>query len=304
MKLNQFEFIVILFFTLLTSKSFSQDIITTKSGEDIKAKVLEVTTEEVKYKKTDNINSPVFTSLKSEILIIRYENGTKDIFDADASTNKIILTSGNSEQKKEEIIKKEENLKKEENNSKSNNKTSFGLKGGLNVSSYTSPSASYRLDPLLSFNIAAFIEFNFKSKFAFQPEIQYSRQGTKYARKYPIYLSAFDPLLQQTFAFDNNGKIELDYINVPLLLKYNISDSFGIYSGPQLSLLINGEEKYVFYSNRIPFAGCFGINYNIGKVMFDLRYFISSKIGTQTYYFSLLDSNNSVFQLAFGYRLN
>ena len=67
---------------LITFAAFSQDIITTKSGEDIKAKVIEVNTTDIKYKKTENIDGPVFSVLKSEILIIRYENGTKDIFNS------------------------------------------------------------------------------------------------------------------------------------------------------------------------------------------------------------------------------
>ena len=59
---------------------YAQDMITKKTGEDISAKVLEVTSSEVKYKKTDNLEGPIFTILKSEVLIIRYKNGTKDVF--------------------------------------------------------------------------------------------------------------------------------------------------------------------------------------------------------------------------------
>ncbi len=59
---------------------FSQDIITKKSGEDISAKITEVTQTEIKYKKFDNIEGPIFSVLKSEVIMIRYENGTKDIF--------------------------------------------------------------------------------------------------------------------------------------------------------------------------------------------------------------------------------
>lgn len=72
-------------FTILTSIltmsiCFSQDMITKKSGEDIKAKVLEITTTEMKYKKFDNQIGPTYTILKSDVLIVRYKNGTKDIF--------------------------------------------------------------------------------------------------------------------------------------------------------------------------------------------------------------------------------
>ena len=72
-------------FTILTSIftmsfCFSQDIITKKTSDDIQAKVLEVTTTEIKYKRFDNPDGPIFTILKSEVLMVRYENGTKDIF--------------------------------------------------------------------------------------------------------------------------------------------------------------------------------------------------------------------------------
>jgi hypothetical protein len=65
---------------LIMTNGFSQDIITKKTSEDIQAKVMEVTTNEIKYKKFDNQSGPTFTLLKSDILMIRYENGSKDIF--------------------------------------------------------------------------------------------------------------------------------------------------------------------------------------------------------------------------------
>jgi hypothetical protein len=71
-------------FTITTSLTiancFSQDVITKKSSEDIQAKIMEVTTTEIKYKKYDNPNGPTFTLLKSDVLMIRYENGSKDVF--------------------------------------------------------------------------------------------------------------------------------------------------------------------------------------------------------------------------------
>ena len=62
------------------STAFSQDVITKKTGEDISAKISEITQTEIKYKKFDNLEGPLFTMLKSDVLIVRYENGTKDIF--------------------------------------------------------------------------------------------------------------------------------------------------------------------------------------------------------------------------------
>jgi hypothetical protein len=64
----------------LSFSAFSQDVITKKSGEDVQSKILEVNQTEVKFKKFDNREGPTFTILKSDVLMIRYENGTKDIF--------------------------------------------------------------------------------------------------------------------------------------------------------------------------------------------------------------------------------
>jgi hypothetical protein len=64
---------------LLTSNCFCQDLITKKNGEDIKAKVTEVTASEVKYKRFDNLNGPVYSISKSDVLLIKYENGTNEV---------------------------------------------------------------------------------------------------------------------------------------------------------------------------------------------------------------------------------
>jgi hypothetical protein len=42
--------------------------------------VQEIGTDNVKYKKYDNLSGPIYTLMKSEIFMIKYENGDKDIF--------------------------------------------------------------------------------------------------------------------------------------------------------------------------------------------------------------------------------
>lgn len=74
----------LIFTTLITiftlTLCFSQDVITTRSGESIQAKVLEVGQTEIKYKKFDNPEGPVYWILKSVVLMVKYENGTVDVF--------------------------------------------------------------------------------------------------------------------------------------------------------------------------------------------------------------------------------
>jgi hypothetical protein len=59
---------------------FAQDVITLKSGEEIKAKVQEISSNDVKYKKHESPDGPTYTLPKSDIFMIKYENGEKDIF--------------------------------------------------------------------------------------------------------------------------------------------------------------------------------------------------------------------------------
>lgn len=56
----------------------SQDVITLKNGDEIKAKITDVGTDEIKYKKSDS--SPSYTIKKSDVFMIRYQDGTKETF--------------------------------------------------------------------------------------------------------------------------------------------------------------------------------------------------------------------------------
>lgn len=75
------KLIVFIAFLFATVAAFSQDLITTRAGEDINAKVVEVGTDHVRYRKASNPDGPVFILPVSDILIIRYENGDKTVFE-------------------------------------------------------------------------------------------------------------------------------------------------------------------------------------------------------------------------------
>lgn len=86
---------------------FSQDIITKKTGEDIQSKILEISQSEVKYKLYSNLEGPTYTLLKSDILMVRYENGTKDIFNEIEESNPISTSSAEDMRMKGQIDSKE-----------------------------------------------------------------------------------------------------------------------------------------------------------------------------------------------------
>jgi len=58
----------------------AQDVITLKNGDEIEALVQRIGEVEIAYKKWDFQDGPTFTIRKSEIFRIKYQNGTKDVF--------------------------------------------------------------------------------------------------------------------------------------------------------------------------------------------------------------------------------
>lgn len=104
------KLLTLLFVSICINVS-AQDLITLKNGSDIKSKVLEINLTEIKYKKFDNLNGPIFSISKEDVLIIRYENGTKDIFSNELKPVKTIkdtVVKHVSKSKKSELIEDDE----------------------------------------------------------------------------------------------------------------------------------------------------------------------------------------------------
>jgi hypothetical protein len=81
MKMKKNVILLAMFFGSMATLS-AQDIITLKNGDDIKAKVQEIGISDVKYKKFENLTGPTYTLQKTEIFMIKYESGDKDVFTA------------------------------------------------------------------------------------------------------------------------------------------------------------------------------------------------------------------------------
>lgn len=79
--------LLVLLCTLSFSAVSAQDIIMKKNADEIRAKVTEVGSTEIKYRKWENPNGPIYTIPVEDVFVIKYENGTTDKF-ADLSTTK------------------------------------------------------------------------------------------------------------------------------------------------------------------------------------------------------------------------
>ncbi|GAA3998328.1 hypothetical protein GCM10022408_06400 [Hymenobacter fastidiosus] len=73
------RFLLFTLFSLLASTAQAQDLLTKKNGDEVLVKVLEITPLEVRYKRTDNLDGPLITVRRSEVFMIRYANGTKEV---------------------------------------------------------------------------------------------------------------------------------------------------------------------------------------------------------------------------------
>jgi len=69
-----------LFILLLPIIGFGQDNIIFKDGEEQLVKVLQINPDNIEYKKFSNPQGPTYTLDKTDIFMIKYENGEKDVF--------------------------------------------------------------------------------------------------------------------------------------------------------------------------------------------------------------------------------
>jgi hypothetical protein len=61
------------------------DLITLKNGEEVSAKILEITPTEVKYQKCGVTDGPLYIVKKTDVFMIKYANGTKEVFKVDST---------------------------------------------------------------------------------------------------------------------------------------------------------------------------------------------------------------------------
>ncbi len=100
----------------------------------------------------------------------------------------------------------------------------LGIKGGLNA--YTiSNESNNNTDPLVSFHLGILGHIHLDRQLALQPELLYSGQGAKSASNLA------------------SGKIELGYLNIPVLFQYMFDNGFRLEAGPQVGLLLSAKSK-------------------------------------------------------------
>lgn len=110
----------------------------------------------------------------------------------------------------------------------------LGAKAGVNFAKLTGENVE-DADGRTGFHIGFVAEIPLTEKFAVQPELLYSQQGLQ---------------TKQTFGGNEiENKLILDYINIPVMAKYYIVDTFSVEAGPQFGINVKAESESNFESN-------------------------------------------------------
>ncbi|MCF8373210.1 MAG: hypothetical protein K9H64_16445 [Bacteroidales bacterium] len=71
--------LVVVFFTIVGNYLFAQDVIYKQNGDEIKSKIIEITFETIKYKEFDFQDGPTKHINASEVFMIIYESGKREL---------------------------------------------------------------------------------------------------------------------------------------------------------------------------------------------------------------------------------
>jgi len=196
------------------------------------------------------------------------------------------------------------------------NRIRFGVKGGLNGSTVTGREIFDSNTPRISFHIGGVVEIPLNAKFSIQPELLYSRQGSRFGLVNEIRQGPND----LPFLFDVDFDFNYDYLTIPILFKYNISERFRAGVGPQIDYLLNAKSIDNFFEqigegseteidvkeglNDFSVSMKASLTYELENgLFFEFAYSLSvTKINKFSGPLDNKNQRNSVFQLSTGYK--
>jgi opacity protein-like surface antigen len=111
----------------------------------------------------------------------------------------------------------------------SSNPVTFGVKGGMNVSSLSKTEGLDDQKSKIGFNAGVFANIPVATSFSIQPEVLYSQYGEK-----------SDAKLGST-KISNSTK--LDYITVPVMFQYNALPNLYLEAGPEFGFMVSAKNK-------------------------------------------------------------
>lgn len=166
----------------------------------------------------------------------------------------------------------------------------FGVKGGVNLSSLRyDPEPDHDLKLKTGFLVGGIIQYKLKENFALEAQLLYAQQGVKEEFRTPELIGGPnnppDPSIGPGYQ-TSEGKINLKYINLPILARYYFTEYLSINAGPQLGYLISakGEFEQEEYEVKDNYSDLdLGLNAGIGYE------FTNGIVLNATYYLGLKD---------------
>lgn len=108
-----------------------------------------------------------------------------------------------------------------------NAQVKYGAKAGLNLANLTGDVEGTKMKA--GFNLGAFVKLPIAESFSIQPELLFSTQGTKVKDDFE--------------GVEYTSKMNLSYINIPVLVQYNDASGFFAETGPQFGFLMSAKAK-------------------------------------------------------------
>lgn len=126
---------------------------------------------------------------------------------------------------------------------KKNGHFAIGGKVGANLTKIAGKSFGEEFN--LSYQAGVFMEIDFSKKLGFQPEVLWSQtQGKTSSGLASIYTGLSNP--------QGGNPVTLQYLTIPILLRYNVGSLITLHAGPQFGILLN-QNQNIFANGRDAF---------------------------------------------------
>lgn len=188
----------------------------------------------------------------------------------------------------------------------------LGAKAGVNLSTIEGD-FTQNIESYTGFHLGGFAEVVISEKFSFQPELLFSAQGYNE--------SSFDSGFN--FSRDYKAEVRANYLNMPLMAKYYVTDGLSIEAGPYVGVLLSsniegrlnqtfdGEteitlinEDYSDELNTIDYGVGAGVSYKMSNgINFSARYNLGLS-NTEGRFEDQIKQQNQVIQISVGYFFN
>ncbi|SRX55811.1 porin family protein [Aequorivita sp. CIP111184] len=165
----------------------------------------------------------------------------------------------------------------------------FGAKAGVNFSSLNGSDID-NVDMLTGLHVGAVARIGISELFAIQPEIVYSLQG---------------------YSLDDDLKVNLNYINLPIMVDFTLAEGFSLQAGPQVGFNLSskvdfdGEKEDAEGVQTVDIGAGLGAQYILPmNLFFQARYVTGLTSVFEDFDGESFDAKNSVISLSVGYFFN